>query len=314
MSSNLDSVHIEPSPSKEVLYATLASLWRRKLLMVTIVGSALALGIIAVLVMPERYTAEAYIRGGFEASDAVVADDNTRSAAPFQITLDLVRVIETQSRLLQSKQLARRVVEHLGLERLRPEVSEGPWLAAKFYGNVANVSDMAATRLLRGLSVQTDPRAYLIAVRYTAGDSGLAALITNAFVAECLRSTRLQTLSQQRSSAQAALSEQLATFGDKHPKVTQARMRLADADNLLKEQLSKASEEILQAGGQNVTIARANAIPSSPKSTVCDRSLSARWPAGRHRRCSLAGARQVVGNVISTCTSLLDPNLAVRFA
>ena len=59
----------------KVLSLTFASLWRRKLLMVAIVVTALALGGIAVLVMPEQYTAEAYIRGGFTASDAVVADD-----------------------------------------------------------------------------------------------------------------------------------------------------------------------------------------------------------------------------------------------
>jgi uncharacterized protein involved in exopolysaccharide biosynthesis len=260
---------LESSHSEELLYATIASLWRRKLLMVAIIVTALALGSIAALVMPERYTARAFIRGGFAASDAVVTNDDRSSGAP-GVSLALERVIETHSRLLQSDQLARRVVERLGLERLRPEVGEGSWLPSQFYGNAADVSghqeDMAATRLLRSLSVKTDPRAYLVAVGYTAADSGLAALIVNAFVAEYLRSIKLQTLSQQRSSAQASLSKQLATFGDKHPKVTEARGRLAAADNLLEEQLSKSSEEILQAAGQSVSLAQATTIPSSPNS------------------------------------------------
>jgi uncharacterized protein involved in exopolysaccharide biosynthesis len=264
---NSSKVMLESSHSEELLYATIASLWRRKLLMVAIIVTALALGSIAALVMPERYTSRAYIRGGFAASDAVVTNDDRSSGAP-GVSLALERVIETHSRLLQSDQLARRVVERLGLERLRPEVGEGSWLPSQFYGNAADVSghqeDMAATRLLRSLSVKTDPRAYLVAVGYTAADSGLAALIVNAFVAEYLRSTKLQTLSQQRSSAQASLSKQLSTFGDKHPKVTEARGRLAAADNLLEEQLSKSSEEILQAAGQNVTLAQPTTIPSSP--------------------------------------------------
>ena len=127
---------------------------------------------------------------------------------------------------------------------------------------------MAATRLLRGLSVKTEPRVYLITVQYTAGDPELAALIANTFVAELVRTTTLQTLSERRTSAQAALSEQLAMFGDKYPKVREATVRLQAADALLKEQLSKTFEEIRRAAGENVTFAQAVAVPSSPKPTL----------------------------------------------
>jgi len=265
MSSNVESAHIGLTPahlrSEPALQAALASLWRRKLLVAAIVATALVLGIIAVAVMPTRYTAEAYIRGGFAASDAVTKDDDNKSAG--SISLDLVRVIETESRLLQSPDLARRVVQQLGLERLRPEVSADRW---QFFGSAVNNSgdqdDRAATRLLRHLSVRSDPRAYLITVRYTAGDSNLAVLITNAFVTEFMRSARLQTLFQQRSSVQAMLSRQLTKFGDRHPRVTEAKMRLAATQDLLKEQLSEAPEVILQTAGENVT--QAIAVTSSP--------------------------------------------------
>ena len=60
MSSTLDFVQIEPSSLDvgfgEVLHAALASLWRRKLLVGAIVATALALGIIAVFVIPRSYT------------------------------------------------------------------------------------------------------------------------------------------------------------------------------------------------------------------------------------------------------------------
>ena len=107
-------------------------------------------------------------------------------------------MIETQSRLLQSHDLARRVVQQLGLERLRPEVSETDWLPDKLYGTTKvqeDETDRAAARLLRRLSVKSDPRAYLIDVRYTSSNSALAVVITNAFVAESLRSSKLQMLS-----------------------------------------------------------------------------------------------------------------------
>lgn len=268
MSSNLESAHIELTSlhtgSGEVLQAALASLWRRRLLVSAIAATAVALGILAVAVMPVRYTSEAYIRGEFAASDQGSKDSDTPSAG--SISLDLVRVIETQSRLLQSHQVALRVVQELGLERLRPAVGNGRWLSSIFSSGAAktpgNEEDIAATRLLRGLSVTSDPRAYLITVRYSAGDAALADLITNAFVAELLRSTKLQTLFQQRSAAQASLSKQLAKFGDKYPGVAQARISVAATDDLLKEQLSENPDAILQAAGENVT--KAIATPSSP--------------------------------------------------
>ena len=200
------------------------------------------------------------------ASDAAAKDEDSKSAP--SISLDLMRVIETQSRLLQSQDLARRVVQQLGLEQLRPEMSESHWLPDKFYGSAANIKeDQRLIVLPRGCCAACQLRAtrapYLIKVRYTASDPALAVVIANAFVAEFLRSSKLQMLSLQRSSAEATLSRQLAKFGDKHPRVTEAKMRLAATDDLLKEQLSEAPEVILQAAGENVT--KAIAAPSSPK-------------------------------------------------
>ena len=115
------------------------------------------------------------------------------------------------------------------------------------------------------LSVKSDLlRTYLITVRYTATDPALAVVITNAFVAEFLRSSKLQMLSQQRSSAEARLSRQLAMFGDKHPRVTQAKMRLVATDDLLKEQFSEAPEVLVQAAGESVTKAIAASLSPNP--------------------------------------------------
>ena len=257
MSSKLDPAPMELASadirSGEVLQAALASLWRRKLLVLACAAIAVVLGLIAILVMPERYTAEAYIRGGFDASYAVTKEDDTTRTG--SVNLDLMRVIETQSRWLQTQELARRVVQQLGLERLRPEVGETTNAREDQEGP-------AAVRLIRRLSVTSDPRAYLIEVQYTAGDPDLAVLITNAFVAEVLRSSRLQTLFQQRAYTQTILSSQLAKFGEKHPKVAELRAQLATMNDSLKRQLSDTPETILQTAGENVT--QAIAAPSSP--------------------------------------------------
>ena len=263
MSSNLDAVYIEPTHL--ILNAALASLWRRRVLLVAIVAAALVLGVIAVLVTPVRYTAQAYIRGEFFAAPDTVAKDDESTTAR-SMSLDLDRVIQTQSQLLlETHRLARRVVQQLGLERLRPLENERGLLPIAFFHGTAKTPgdevDIAATRLLSGLSVTSDPRAYLLTLRYSAGDPEFAELLANAFVAELLRSANLVTLYKRRSLEQDKLSTQRAKFGDKHPSVAQSRMRLAATDGLIKQELSKGQEAILQAAGENVT--KATSFPSS---------------------------------------------------
>ena len=274
MSTNLESAHLERTPvaltpvdirSGLILQGALASLWGRRLLLGAFTATSIALGVIALLAIPERYTAEIFIRGLVSGSNAVVKDDTNASAAP--IGLDLARVIETQTRMLNSYQLAHRVVEQLGLDRLQPELNESASPLSEFFHHPADAAgqqeDKIASKLLRGLAVTSDPRAYLIAVEYTDRDPQLASLIANAFVAEFLRSTKLQTLSQQRSLAQATLLKQLAKFGEKHPKVAEARLAVVASDDLLKAELDTTPNSILEFAGENVTAAIVT--PTGPK-------------------------------------------------
>ena len=270
--SFLDPVHLG-SPSlgieyKQVVAETLGKLARHKLLILAIVATALVLGVVAMLSMPKRYTADAYIREGFAASDSSGAASAT-SVRP--IGYDASLLVETRSHLFQSHQLARQVVESLGLDRLRPVVGQGrlsSWLQAALYGDATKAPgyqiDMAAATLIRNLSVKTEPRVYQIVLRYSAKDPELAADITNAFLVAFIRTTTLQKLSGQRAAAQTALSESLATLGDRHPKVREARMRLTSVDSLIKEQLGKSPDDILKSAGENVTFAEASLVPSSP--------------------------------------------------
>ena len=268
---------------------------------------AIALGATAIVVMPARYTAQAYIRGEYVASDTLpmqVKNVTTGSLGAGPMSLDPVRVIETQTRLLQSNRLARRVVQQLGLDRLQPLLSNRGWLPVLFHRSDSlskdEQVDIAAGKLLDRLTVLSDPKAYLITVRYSTGDPDLSVLIANAFAAELLRSTRLQVLSQQRSFAQATLSNQLAKFGEKHPKVTELRTQLAAMSDSLNEQLNESPDAILRGAGENVT--KAIAAPSRPHSDLPDRSCLDGRPHDRRRSCSLAGAAPMVARIrLSLC-------------
>ncbi len=257
VTSNLDSKRMEPI-SQDFLRDAITSVWRQKLVVLVTTAAALAFGIVAIFLVPPRYTALAYVNGKLAAPSApYVTSKEDESVRTGSVNLDVQRLIETQSRLLQSQQMARKVVDELGLQRLQPIVSKAQWLPAGFYRSPAKTSgderDIAAARLLRDLSVESDRISYLIAVRFTASDAELAKLLANTFVAELVRSTSLQALSQQSVVDHAVLSNKLAKFGDKHPGVAQARMQVAATDDLMKEQRSEIPEAILQAAGGNVT-------------------------------------------------------------
>jgi uncharacterized protein involved in exopolysaccharide biosynthesis len=88
------------------------------------------------------------------------------------------------------------------------------------------------------------------------------------FVAEFLRNIGLQKLSEQRAFWIGKLSELLKTFGEKHPQVREARIRVTAANDLLQAELRKNPDEILRAASKRVTLAQANAVPSSPHPPV----------------------------------------------
>ena len=284
---------VRADPSRLIVNAAIASLWRRKVLLAGILVVALVLGVAAIFAMPVQYAAQAYIRGEFFVAPETIARDD-ESTTTGSMELDLMRVLETQSQLLlQSHRLARRVVQQLGLERLQPLVSKRPSFLAHFLGSTSQTPgdevDIAATKLQKGLAVTSDPRAYLLTVRYSDRDPELAERIANSFVVELLRSTHLVALYKQHDLEQSKLSTQLAKFGDKHPAVAQARLRLAATNELIKAELNKSQGAIFRAAGENVTKMQYH----FPRAESCAWSVLAWRPCHQCRSRPLAGARQL---------------------
>jgi uncharacterized protein involved in exopolysaccharide biosynthesis len=249
---------------EEVLYATVRTLWRRKILIASVAVLAGLAGLGALLVLPKTYSSEAYVQVAFSSGDASPAGG---------VTIDAGSVVETRSRVIRSQQLARRVVDLVGLKRLEPEIGDGRvsrWLQELVVGQDgmtdAYARDRAASKLLRMLTVRTEPRAYLITISVSAGEPALAAEIANGFVVECLREAQLQRLSDQLARARGTLSQQAATFGQKHPSFISAAAAVTDLEARLSLQRKAPEGEVI--GLESVTLAEANAVPTAPNPTI----------------------------------------------
>lgn len=249
---------------EKAVFATVSVLWPQRRLIIKTVALVLALGILVAFALPKKYTGSAYIYDNSSAAFTIQATQR-REGSPF---VDASLLVETQARIFRSHQLALQVVKLLGLNRLRPELGRGliwNWLTdGGATRTVAYQEDMAATELLNGLSVTTEPRVYMIAVRYTARDPVLAADITNAFVVEFVRMTTLQTLSAELATAYNSLQEQLATHGKRYPAVIAAQSRVSAAQTRFREQQQKTLAEVERSNAENIVYANAIAIPSSP--------------------------------------------------
>jgi uncharacterized protein involved in exopolysaccharide biosynthesis len=249
---------------EKAVFATVSVLWGQRRLIIKTVALVLALGILIAFALPKKYTGSAYIYDNSSAGFTIQAAQR-REGSPF---IDASLLVETQARIFRSHQLALQVVKLLGLDRLRPELGRNRiwnWLTdGGATRTVAYQEDMAATELLNGLSVTTEPRVYMIAVRYTAHDPVLAADITNAFVVEFVRMTTLQTLSAEVATAYNSLQEQLATHGKRYPAVIAAQSRVSAAQTRLREQQQKTLAEVERSNAENIVYAKASAIPSGP--------------------------------------------------
>ena len=243
---------------------------------------------------------------------SAAAEGHDSSAVGF----DAAQLVETQSRLLQSRQLALLVVDRLGLGRLQTPSHANPfveWLRAKLHGDVAENSqyqkDKAAATLLRGLTVRTEPRVYSIRVNYTAANPAFAALVVNTFVAEFVREIELQKLSEQQAVAKGTLSTKLEILGEKHPQVRVAQVRLAAAEDLLRTEGNKKPQEILRDAGERITVAQPDAVPSSPNPPVIiflSRSSASRWVSAMPFTSQRGGPEGIQGKA-RMCQPVLSP-------
>lgn len=181
----------------------LATLWRRRMLIGASGAGAMALAALALLYIPQKYSAELLLQFDFGREEAKAAGRSTG------VTLEPSSLVESEARIIRSPATAQVVVTTLGLdtepvkaERSFSEIvgaAANTILPATLVTSVRDVlgirssatepsrRDLLAVSLMKSLKVTNDAKAYLISLQFTDRSPQRAANIVNAFGAEYMR-------------------------------------------------------------------------------------------------------------------------------
>lgn len=274
---------------------TMLSIRRHRGLIASLVAFALAIACIVIPLMPRKYSAEALIYPNLFSRE--------QGKAVAVASVDASSIVSSEARLIRSDAFLRAVVKRLGLDlvaksdvwttqgldwartMLLPETPDHSpfdhtvamlrntldWLRTLLLPETRNHSpfDRTVAMLRNKVAVMNDSRSYLISISFTAPAADEAARVVNAFALEYLRDKDLQRRRDGVAAAEGELGRQLATYGEKHPKVLQATEALDAARASLKAAMNP------QGGGQDeitsdetVMLAVPNSTPTSPKGFV----------------------------------------------
>ena len=279
MNAPIESIRkeIAASRSNYAIAREIASvLWRRKVMIASVSMTAMLLGAITTRFIESRYVASAVVQvdlGGHDAAQFNFRGDVIASTTT-PISIDAKVYVESFARLIQTEDVARRVVERLGLDKVPPQHSFLHPLVSVigkvlWGGSVEQPSpvDLATRRFMDNLTVTTDTKSYLITVTYTAPQPEQAARIANAVVSEGLRMQQIRTRADRLTTAQRALADLSATYGPKHPLIERTQeylsrsQMLSQAEDLRAEPMSEV--ELFETG--HVVPAHAYTIRSGLK-------------------------------------------------
>lgn len=259
-----------PQPASNAVSELLAIFWRRKAWLFLPMVMALVVGAAFQNLRTPRYASTALIQLDLQTGNAP-AKGSTPTAV-----IDAGSLVESQTRLIESEALARRVVERLGLDKIQQPTGLAQSLTTLFGTALADgrispaAVDLATSRLLESLSVKNDTRTYLISVTATALHPEEAARVANAFASEFIHHLRLQDLNGELSSAEHTVANLGQTLGYKHPQMIKANAALSAARarfESVKNDERLLSEAELADSGQ-VIPARPVTIPKGARLTT----------------------------------------------
>jgi uncharacterized protein involved in exopolysaccharide biosynthesis len=245
---------------------TLSSIVRHRWLIVKFVALALALALIIIPLIPRKYSAEALIYPNLFSRE----QGKTVALA----SVDAAAMVTGEARLIRSDAILRAVATRLGQD---PKAANSwatqvlGWFRAAFLPETRNYSpfDRAVAMLRNKVVVMNDTRSYIISISFTASSADEAAQVVNAFVTEYFRDKVKQRGLDKISSAEAELRQQLAVYGDKHPKTLQAVAELeAERASLEAPMNPQDGDQYEVVKDQGVKLAVPNQTPTSPNGSV----------------------------------------------
>ncbi len=252
---------------EEVLLDTLRNLWRRALMIVSIVALGVVLAFLFFLTRPEAFTASSVIQRDFTIGAA-------GAAAAAAATVDAAIIVEGEARLLRSPTIMRRVVQRLKLHEDPAYTSPGriKQLLNLIVPSPATATpnsniELAVRRLSRQIAIANDPRSYAISINVGAGSPEWAAQLANAVASEYLGHRSIQQFEMRQTTAQNELTGVRTVFGPKHPNTIRAETKLASAKALMLEQERLRTTDPSRIGavpGYQLVRAEPNWLPVGP--------------------------------------------------
>ncbi|QWG17266.1 hypothetical protein KMZ68_20160 [Bradyrhizobium sediminis] len=246
---------------EEMAVRTLRTIVRHGRFIVLLVALAFAFACIIIPLMPRKYSAEALIY-----PDLVSREQGKVVALA---SVDGAAIVTGEARLLRSDPILRAVARRLGQDpKATPSRSWATrgldWFRDAYLPETRNHSpfDRTVAMLRNKVVVMNDTRSYLISISFTASSAEEAAQVVNAFVIEYLR----DKIRQRRLNKEVELRQQLAVYGEKHPKTLQALAEL-DAERAALEAATNPQDVDREeaADDQSVKMAVPNHTPTSPK-------------------------------------------------
>jgi succinoglycan biosynthesis transport protein ExoP len=172
-----DPLLAEEEPAVD-LRAVWSTIFRHRYMMIAIVGVALLLGVASALLMPRKYTAEASIQIDQQVAKVLGTED----AQPQDAGSDADRFLQTQVDVLNSRAIARRVSESLGLaanDDFLKRMTGARQIEMK--PGDGSLADIVVDVLQKNLTIDLRRNSRVVHIIFVSRDPALAAEIANSY-------------------------------------------------------------------------------------------------------------------------------------
>jgi capsular polysaccharide biosynthesis protein len=248
---------------------TLSAITRQWKLVGAVAGLTVGLACMAIPLMPRQYSATALVYPSLFAAEE-------GKALPLG-TVDAGSLVNSEARLIVSDTVLQNVVRHLELGA-SSEVSQKSWMTAAqdwvrtlLLPETRNHSafDRQVALLRNKVDVSKDTRSYLISITFMTRSPDEAARVVNTIALEYARGRKILRAETAVVAAENELSRQLSVYGEKHPKVLQARDRVDSAREWLGAAVASGENGAnAPPTEEGVRLAVPNRTPTSPKGLV----------------------------------------------